>query len=150
VQCDEKIFPHYRRESLVFHSTLREGVLPAQLARFCESAGPIIPPGRSEVPRPADGIWRGAQAFEGLAINEDCRFATAALSTPPHQRRVGTPLRRLPTFGVDALIRMEYAPYACEHRRSSLPRIISPRSAAGRISKGPIFTPGCFDINWMA
>jgi 2'-5' RNA ligase len=49
VQCDEQIFPHYRRESLVFHSTLREGVLPAQLARFCESAGTIIPPGRSGV-----------------------------------------------------------------------------------------------------
>ena len=35
-------------------------------------------------------------------------------------------------------------------RRCSLSRIISPKSAAGRISKGPAFTPGCFDINWMA
>ena len=35
-------------------------------------------------------------------------------------------------------------------RRRSLSRIISVKSSAGRISKGPAFTPGCFDINWMA
>jgi hypothetical protein len=35
-------------------------------------------------------------------------------------------------------------------RRCSLSRIIPLRSAAGRISNGPAFTPGCFDINWMA
>ena len=34
--------------------------------------------------------------------------------------------------------------------RCSLSRIISARSAAGRISKGPARTPGCFDISWMA
>jgi hypothetical protein len=32
-------------------------------------------------------------------------------------------------------------------RRRSLSRIISVKSSAGRISKGPTFTPGCFDIN---
>jgi hypothetical protein len=32
-------------------------------------------------------------------------------------------------------------------RRRSLCLTISLRSAAGRISKGPAFTPGCFDIN---
>lgn|SRR5215472_983036 len=35
-------------------------------------------------------------------------------------------------------------------RRSALSRIISVKSAAGRISKGPNLTPGCFDINSMA
>src|SRR5258706_14096485 len=35
-------------------------------------------------------------------------------------------------------------------RRRSLSRIISVKSAAGRISKGPAFTPGCFDINSTA
>ena len=32
-------------------------------------------------------------------------------------------------------------------RRSSLSRIISFRSAAGRISHGPYFTPGCFEMS---
>jgi hypothetical protein len=35
-------------------------------------------------------------------------------------------------------------------RRCSLSRIISVRSAAGRISNVVAFTPGCFDINWIA
>jgi hypothetical protein len=33
-------------------------------------------------------------------------------------------------------------------RRRALSRIISVRSSAGRISKAPAFTPGCFDIKW--
>src|SRR4030067_3557323 len=37
----------------------------------------------------------------------------------------------------------------CE-RRLSLSATIADRSSAGRISKGPTFTPGCFEINWMA
>jgi hypothetical protein len=41
-------------------------------------------------------------------------------------------------------------PHFATERRCSLSRIISLKSAAGRISKGPAFTPGCFDINWMA
>ena len=40
--------------------------------------------------------------------------------------------------------------FALPPRRSSLSRTISLRSAAGRISNGPAFTPGCFDINWIA
>jgi len=35
-------------------------------------------------------------------------------------------------------------------RRRSLSRTASVKSAAGRISNGPAFTPGCFDINWIA
>jgi hypothetical protein len=42
-----------------------------------------------------------------------------------------------------------YSPFVLARRRS-LSRIISVNSSAGRISKGPAFTPGCFDINWMA
>src|SRR5215510_610888 len=42
-----------------------------------------------------------------------------------------------------------YASWVFERRRS-LSRIIAVKSSAGRISKGPTFTPGCFDINWMA
>ena len=35
-------------------------------------------------------------------------------------------------------------------RRRSLAAIIVVRSCAGRISQRPTFTPGCFEISWMA
>lgn len=35
-------------------------------------------------------------------------------------------------------------------RRRSLSRIIPVRSSTGRISQGPIFTPGWFDMIWTA
>jgi hypothetical protein len=45
--------------------------------------------------------------------------------------------------------RLLYADFVVE-RRCSLSRIISVKFSAGRISKGPAFTPECLDINWIA
>ena len=40
-------------------------------------------------------------------------------------------------------------PFAAARRRALAATMVV-RSSAGRISKGPTFTPGCSDINWIA
>jgi hypothetical protein len=42
-----------------------------------------------------------------------------------------------------------FYPFAFARRRA-LAATMAERSSAGRISKGPTFTPGCSDISWMA
>src|SRR5512139_3553964 len=51
---------------------------------------------------------------------------------------------------VPGCCRVAYEAFRSFERLLSLSATIADRSSTGRISKGPTFTPGCFEMSWMA
>jgi hypothetical protein len=106
-------------------------------ARWCQTArrsasarGYFSPPTRCD----QSGKLRPSSAFRGDAAPA-CSASVDALAVA-HDGGVASPCAQ--------------GDFAAERRRSWLSRTSGVRSSAGRISKGPTLTPGCFDISWTA
>lgn len=82
--------------------------------------------------RPQSHIGRFGNQFVQQDENHSCHYHWLALRLASRRQ---------------AMCHFDFAPPL---RRCLLSRIMSVMSAAGRISNGPAFTPGCFDINWIA
>jgi len=114
------------------------GVPPVAL-RFANRKAGQMPAGPTEVEEGNRGGWWVGEPT-GTAV-----LRRAATSLCGLFRRPLGAILACPLFPI-----CHFAFAAAPARRCSLSRTIPASSAAGRISNGPAFTPGCFDINWIA
>jgi len=73
--------------------------------------------------------------------------AMAIVPAAPSRMATGATVSRWPSLVLPSIDQRGSIVAA---RRRSLAAIIGARSCAGRISQRPTFTPGCFEISWMA